>query len=193
MLALFWKVMYNMFGFNKRSLYMGIYIALGFVSFIAIAIGIALAKAKETQLWYILSIIGTAVLTVMIVFIINYAISANTSVSSPALENTNWREQKSYSRDYQLTDDLSICVSLLDDSSGYAVYDTYDGRRIGTLLLPNGQISVDNLELKIADANSDGKNDVGVVSHNNNIIWFNFSPNKQYSEENPNGCFEAID
>lgn len=50
---------------------MGIYIALGFVSVIAIAIGIALAKAKETQLWYILSIIGTAVLTVMIVFIIN--------------------------------------------------------------------------------------------------------------------------
>ena len=48
---------------------MGIYIALGFVSVIAIAIGIALAKAKETQLWYILSIIGTAVLTVMIVFI----------------------------------------------------------------------------------------------------------------------------
>lgn len=192
-LALFWKVMYNMFGFNKRSLYMGIYIALGFASVIAIAIGIALAKAKETQLWYILSIIGTAVLTVMIVFIINYAISANTSVSSPALENTNWREQKSYSRDYQLTDDLSICVSLLDDSSGYAVYDTYDGRRIGTLLLPNDQMSVDNLELKIADVNSDGKNDVGVVSHNNNIIWFNFSPNKQYSEKNPNGCFEAID
>ena len=54
-------------------------------------------------------------------------------------------------------------------------------------------MSVDNLELKIADANSDGKNDVGVVSHNNNIIWFNFSPNKQYSEKNPNGCFEAID
>lgn len=102
--------MYNMFGFNKRSLYMGIYIALGLASVIAIAIGIALAKAKETQLWYILSIIGTAVLTVMIVFIINYAISANTSVSSPALQNTNWREQKSYSRDYQLTDDLSICV-----------------------------------------------------------------------------------
>ena len=101
-------------------------------------------------------------------------ISANTSVSSPALENTNWREQKSYSRDYQLTDDLSICVSILDDSSGYAVYDTYDGQRIGTLLLPNDQMSVDNLELKIADANSDGKNDVGVVSHNNNIIWFNF-------------------
>lgn len=185
--------MYNMFGFNKMSLYMGIYIALGFVSVIAIAIGIALAKAKETQLWYILSIIGTAVLTVMIVFIINYAISANTSVSSPALENTNWREQKSYSRDYQLTDDLSICVSIFDDSSGYAVYDTYDGQRIGTLLLPNDQMSVDNLELKIADANSDGKNDIGVVSHNNNIIWFNFSPNKQYSEENPNGCFEAID
>ena len=68
---------------------MGIYIALGFVSVIAIAIGIALAKAKETQLWYILSIIGTAVLTVMIVFIINYAISANTSVSSPALESRN--------------------------------------------------------------------------------------------------------
>lgn len=42
--------MYNMFGFNKRSLYMGIYIALGLASVIAIAIGIALAKAKETQL-----------------------------------------------------------------------------------------------------------------------------------------------
>lgn len=184
--------MYNVCGFNKRSLYMGIYIALGFACVIAIVIGIALAKAKETQLWYILSIIGTAVLTVMIVFIINYAISANMSASSPALENTNWREQKSYSRDYQLTDDLSICVSLLDDSSGYAVYDTYDGQRIGTLSLPNDQISTDNLELKIADADSDGKNDVGVVSHNNSIIWFNFSPNKQYSKESPNGCFEAI-
>ena len=39
--------MYNMFGFNKRSLYMGIYIALGFVSVIAIAIGIAWQKQKR--------------------------------------------------------------------------------------------------------------------------------------------------
>jgi len=75
---------------------MGIYIALGFVSVIAIAIGIALAKAKETQLWYILSIIGTAVLTVMIVFIINYAISANTSVSSPALLKTQIGESRNH-------------------------------------------------------------------------------------------------
>ena len=119
-----------------------------------IAIGQPAWKTKETQLWYILSIIGTAVLTVMIVFIINYAISGQYECLIRFLENTNLG-QKSYSRDYQLTDDLSICVSLLDDSSGYAEYDTYDGRRIGTLLLPNDQISVDNLELKIADANSD--------------------------------------
>ncbi len=172
---------------------MGIYIALSIAAVIAIAIGIALAKAKQTQLWYILSIIGTAVLTVMIVFIINFAITANLPVTSPALENTNWREQKSYSRDYQLNDDMSICVSLLDDSSGYAVYDTYDGERIGTLSWPSDQISASDLELKIADADSDGINDVGVITQNSNIIWFKFSPDKQYSKENPSGCFETID
>lgn len=75
---------------------MGIYIALGIIAIVAIIIGIVLSKAKENQLWYILSIIGTAVLTVMIVFSINFAITSNSSVASPALENTGWREQKSY-------------------------------------------------------------------------------------------------
>lgn len=171
---------------------MGIYIALGLIAIIAIIIGVALSKAKENQLWYILSIIGTAVLTVTIVFTINFIVTTDSPVSSPALENTNWREQKSYSRDYQLNDDMSICVCAVDDSTGYAVYDTSNGERIGTLSWPSDQITVSNLELKIADINSDGNNDVGVKTQNSNIIWFKFSPDKQYNKDNPNGCFELI-
>lgn len=193
-LAFICKFMYNNFGFCfiKGECNMGIYIALGVIAIVAIIIGIVLSKAKENQLWYILSIIGTAVLTVMIVFSINFAITSNSSVASPALENTGWREQKSYSRDYQLNDDMSICVSELEDSTGYAVYDTYNGERIGTLSWPSDQISVSNLELKIVDADGDGNNDVGVVTQNSDIIWFKFSPDKQYNKDNPNGCFELI-
>lgn len=172
---------------------MGIYIALIIISVIAIAVGMMLAKAKKSQLWYILSIIGTGLLTVAIVFTVNYAISANQTVASPALENTNWREQRTYSRNYQLNDDLSICISLLDDSSGYAVYDTYDGSRIGTLSWQNDQTSIGDWELKVADCDRDGNNEIGVITQTSDIIWYKFLPDSKYSKDNPNGCFEIME
>ena len=141
---------------------------------------------------HILSVIGTGVLTVFIVLTISFCADNGKDYESPALVNTNWREQKTYSQDYQLNEETSICVSMLDDLSGYAVYNTENGERIGTLACPNYQIGAGEQELKIADVNGDKSNDIGVIMQNSTVIWYKYSPNKEYSKDNPNGRFEAI-
>ncbi len=171
---------------------MGIYIGGIIVGIVIISLGSILAKSKNSKLWHILSVIGTGVLTVFIVLTISFCADNGKDYESPALANANWREQKTYSQDYQLNDGTSVCVSMLDDLSGYAVYNTENGERIGTLAWPNDQISVGEWELKIADVNGDKSNDIGVITQNSTVIWYKYSPNKEYSKENPNGCFEII-
>ena len=171
---------------------MGVFISGIIAGIVIIFLGFILAKSKNSKLWHILSVIGTGVLTVFIVLTISFCADNGEDYESPALANTNWREQKTYSQDYQLNEDTSICVSMLDDLGGYAVYNTENGERIGTLAWPNYQIGVGEWELKIADVNGDKSNDIGVIMQNSTVIWYKYSPNKEYSKDNPNGRFEAI-
>lgn len=171
---------------------MGVFISGIIAGIVIIFLGFILAKSKNSKLWHILSVIGTGVLTVFIVLTISFCADNGNDYESPALANTNWREQKTYSQDYQLNEDTSICVSMLDDLGGYAVYNAENGERIGTLAWPNYQIGVGEWELKIADVNGDKSNDIGVIMQNSTVIWYKYSPNKEYSKDNPNGCFEAI-
>lgn len=158
-----------------------------------IALGVTLAKKKGTQLWHIMSIAGTAVFTVFAVFLISYiAGNASADRNVPALANESWRTERSYSRDYQLNDDLSICVSPIEEQTGYAVYDSSDGERIGSLIWEGDKAVTGKWTLKIKDVNGDGSNDVGVVTDSDEIIWFTFLPDKEFSADNPNGCFEII-
>lgn len=171
---------------------MGVFIGGIIAGVVIIFLGVILAKSKNSKLWHILSVIGTGVLTVFIVLTISFCADNGKDYESPALANTNWREQKTYSQDYQLNEETSICVSMLDDLSGYAVYNTENGERIGTLACPNYQIGTGEQELKIADVNGDKSNDIGVIMQNSTVIWYKYSPNKEYSKDNPNGRFETI-
>lgn len=184
--------LYIMFLYFKGVIKMGVFISGIIAGIVIIFLGFILAKSKNSKLWHILSVIGTGVLTVFIVLTISFCADNGNDYESPALANTNWREQKTYSQDYQLNEDTSICVSMLDDLGGYAVYNTENGERIGTLAWPNYQIGVGEWELKIADVNGDKSNDIGVIMQNSTVIWYKYSPNKEYGKDNPNGCFEAI-
>ena len=187
------KKLYIMFLYFKGVIKMGVFIGGIIAGVVIIFLGVILAKSKNSKLWHILSVIGTGVLTVFIVLTISFCADNGKDYESPALVNTNWREQKTYSQDYQLNEETSICISTLDDLSGYAVYNTENGERIGTLACPNYQIGAGEQELKIADVNGDKSNDIGVIMQNSTVIWYKYSPNKGYSKDNPNGRFEAID
>ena len=184
--------LYIMFLYFKGVIKMGVFIGGIIAGVVIIFLGVILAKSKNSKLWHILSVIGTGVLTVFIVLTISFCADNGKDYESPALANTNWREQKTYSQDYQLNEETSICISTLDDLSGYAVYNTENGERIGTLACPNYQIGAGEQELKIADVNGDKSNDIGVIMQNSTIIWYKYSQNKEYSKDNPNGCFETI-
>lgn len=184
--------LYIMFLYFKGVIKMGVFIGGIIAGIVIIFLGFVLAKSKNSKLWHILSVIGTGVLTVFIVLTISFCADNGKDYESPALVNTNWREQKTYSQDYQLNEETSICISTLDDLSGYAVYNTENGERIGTLACPNYQIGAGEQELKIADVNGDKSNDIGVIMQNSTVIWCKYSPNKEYSKDNPNGRFEAI-
>lgn len=187
------KKLYIMFLYFKGVIKMGVFIGGIIAGVVIIFLGVILAKSKNSKLWHILSVIGTGVLTVFIVLTISFCADNGKDYESPALVNTNWREQKTYSQDYQLNEETSICISTLDDLSGYAVYNTENGERIGTLACPNYQIGAGEQELKIADVNGDKSNDIGVIMQNSTVIWYKYSPNKEYNKDNPNGRFEAID
>lgn len=184
--------LYIMFLYFKGVIKMGVFIGGIIAGVVIIFLGVILAKSKNSKLWHILSVIGTGVLTVFIVLTISFCADNGKDYGSPALANTNWREQKTYSQDYQLNEETSICISTLDDLSGYAVYNTENGERIGTLACPNYQIGTGEQELKIADVNGDKSNDIGVIMQNSTVIWYKYSPNKEYSKDNPNGRFETI-
>ena len=186
------KKLYIMFLYFKGVIKMGVFIGGIIAGVVIIFLGVILAKSKNSKLWHILSVIGTGVLTVFIVLTISFCADNGKDYESPALVNTNWREQKTYSQDYQLNEETSICISTLDDLSGYAVYNTENGERIGTLACPNYQIGAGEQELKIADVNGDKSNDIGVIMQNSTVIWYKYSPNKEYSKDNPNARFEAI-
>lgn len=182
---------------KHRSDDMGFYISAMAVGAAVAVIGIVLALMRA-KIWYILSVLGTAVFTVFLVFIIAYnfsGISTSDSTNIEALENLNWRSQREYSSDYQITDDMSICVSPLenvDGYNGYAVYDTSDGERIGSLIWYNDKAIINSMQLQIADKNSDGSNDIGVVTEKEEVIWFEFNPDGYYSAENIEGCFKEL-
>ena len=152
--------LYIMFLYFKGVIKMGVFIGGIIAGVVIIFLGVILAKSKNSKLWHILSVIGTGVLTVFIVLTISFCADNGKDYGSPALVNTNWREQKTYSQDYQLC--------------------------------PNYQIGTGEQELKIADVNGDKSNDIGVIMQNSTVIWYKYSPNKEYSKDNPNGCFEAI-
>jgi len=105
------------------------------------------------------------------------------------ISDDDWRTWRSYSEDYKISDSLTVCVSLFDDCTGYAVYDSADGTRIASLV-NDTEADIDLWEIRVKDINGDGVNELGIALTNGETIWFAYSDSEIWSEDNTAGCFE---
>ena len=104
----------------------------------------------------------------------------------------DWRTWRSYSGDYKISDSLTVCVSLFDDCTGYAVYDSTDGTRIASLV-NDTEDDIDLWQISVGDINGDGVNELGMVLTDGETLWFAYSDSGIWSENNTAGCFERTD
>ena len=109
----------------------------------------------------------------------------NKIVDNETETGSDWRTQRSYTSDFQIKSDLTVCLSRFDDGNGYAVYDSKDGSRIGSLVA-----ELDGNELiSCADYDDDGIFELGLGGTPSGDIWFRYV-DKPWSE---GGCFEEYD
>ncbi len=106
-----------------------------------------------------------------------------------AISGQDWRTQRSYTESYRINDTLSVCLSLLDDKSGYAVYDDSNGERIGLILLPEYADDLPECEITCEDYNSDGNNDISLLIRNSFSQCYLYNPERQWSADDTEGCF----
>ena len=103
----------------------------------------------------------------------------------------DWRTWRSYSDDYSITDDLTVCLSLFDDVTGYAVYDSANGLRIASLI-KNTDADIDPWKITAEDKDGDGINELGISLTNGETLWFAYRSGETWSENNTAGCFEML-
>ena len=101
------------------------------------------------------------------------------------VDGEDWRTYRSYTSDYQIKSDLTVCLSPLDEGNGYAVYDSRDGSRIGSLV---AELNGDEMIL-CADYDDDGIFELGFGGTPSGDIWFRYV-DKTWDE---GGCFEEYD
>ncbi|MBQ3911508.1 MAG: hypothetical protein II694_00865 [Lachnospiraceae bacterium] len=100
----------------------------------------------------------------------------------------DWRTWRSYTDDYVVGDGFSVCFSALDDKTGYAVYDSTNGNRIGTLALDN----VTGSEVfDTEDLNGDGLIDIAVTT-GAETEWFAYV-DQAWVDGVGGGCFEYVE
>ena len=96
----------------------------------------------------------------------------------------DWRTHSSYSDDYVIAEGFSVCFSPLDNKAGYAVYNSADGSRVGTLeaqdVVAEGFVT--------NDINGDGFNDVTIIDGSFSYIYV--YADKPWIEGVGGGCFE---
>ncbi|MBR4724437.1 MAG: hypothetical protein IK071_01515 [Lachnospiraceae bacterium] len=109
----------------------------------------------------------------------------NNIVDNETETGSDWRTWRSYTSDFQIKSDLTVCLSRFDDGNGYAVYDSKDGSRIGNLVA-----ELDGNELiSCADYDDDGIFELGLGGTPSGDIWFRYV-DRPWSE---GGCFEEYD
>ena len=101
------------------------------------------------------------------------------------VDGGDWRTYRSYTSDFQIKSDLTVCLSPFDDGSGYGVYDSRDGSRIGSLVA-----ELDGNELIVcADYDEDGIFELCFGGTPSGDIWFRYV-DRSWDE---GGCFEEYD
>lgn len=104
----------------------------------------------------------------------------------------DWQTWRSYSDEYVINDDLTVCLSLFGDNTGYAVYDSSDGDRIASLVNDTGA-DVDLWNITSEDIDGDGVNELGMVMTDGKTLWYRYIEGKTWDENNINGCFERTE
>ncbi len=100
---------------------------------------------------------------------------------------SDWRTWRSYSADYAIGNGSSICLSPFDDGSGYAVYDSSDGSRVGSVILDAGQKVTSDTGIKCEDIDGDGLNEIGIALSEDDIAWYHYTDNV-WKEGEGGGC-----
>ena len=104
----------------------------------------------------------------------------------------DWQTWRSYSDEYVITDGFTVCLSLFDDSTGYAVYAGSDGSRIASLV-NDTETAVDPWNITSEDIDGDGINELGIGLTDGETLWYRYNEGETWSENNTNGCFERTE
>ena len=176
------------------------------IPFIILAIaGIALLAAgivikKKHRIALIVS--GSALLVigaVMVLLTVYFAWAVANDAPGPyddmstggGTSGADWRTWRSYSSDYVISDDVTVCMSPFDDRSGYAVYDSTIGDRIGSL---TGIEITGNDNFVTEDLDGDGINELGVIisgSSSSAAVYYRYT-GEAWEEGTGGGCFEPV-
>lgn len=109
---------------------------------------------------------------------------------------SDWRSYRGYSEDLHLddTDVLIFCLSPLDNKKGYAVYDSTNGARAGTLLWETQKEADWQSKILLKDLDDDGIKEIGIAMPDGEILWYHYRQDLEGTwPENKMGCFEIID
>ena len=112
------------------------------------------------------------------------------------LTGSDWRTYRSYSEDLYLddADTLVFCLSPLDNKKGYAVYDSANGARMGTLLWEEKKEADWQARILLKDFDNDGIKEIGISMTDGKICWYRYQEDLEGTwPDNKNGCFERID
>ena len=190
------------------------YIALAVTGLVVLAAGIILIIRRKKAVGITLTVLGAAAgltgafLTVCTFILVDYirnspadeppAVSEITEDIFVESENdltgeigNDWRTTRSYSDNIVISDELTVCLSVLDDTKGYAVYDSSDGNRIASLISDSSS-GLDLWNVTASDLDGDGVNEIGAYLTNGETLWFRYN-GRTWNEENPSGCFERTE
>lgn len=163
--------------------------AVGTILGIAVMIaGIALAKKQRQKRWHSLTVCGVLLAAVCLVLLISGILLLNGIQHDPvppadvrdaitnedAIAGDDWRSVRSYTGDYDISEQYTVCFSMLDDQTGFGVYDSESGARIGSVVVPEGMLA-SSWEIETGDIDGNGTNDVSVPVDMDGAagrIWF---------------------
>lgn len=179
---------------------MWLYILMAAAGAIGLAAGIVRARKTGDRRWHILTAAGAVlaaagIILAAAVFLLLGGIASDVpeaeSTDGQTVVGGDWRTWRGYSADYVITDELTVCLSELDNGSGYGVYDCADGGRIASLLAPDGTEGFFDRDVVSADRDGDGSNDLGVELADGSVLWYCFDAEGLGTwPDDTDGCFK---
>ena len=95
----------------------------------------------------------------------------NSDSEDDELIGDDWRTWRSYTADYAISDDLTVCMAPYDDKTGFAVYDSRNGDRIGSLAVKNAGY---NTGIRCEDIDGDGVKELGFAESADETVWYSY-------------------